>query len=289
MDMAPFTAGCHYAWECIRYQKECGNCIAMFSQHFDDQSHLNWKYKKHLIEETDITFIAAAEWQWRQIQNSSLLANKNKIKILAPTDDDLFRPHDKHHARRNLNLPLDKRLILCGTVYPRHRRKGYKELIEALHILYLALSDHEREAVMLVMAGDIIQDLQNDISFDVKFTGYLSHPELAFAYQAADIFLNSSIEDSGPTMINQAIMSGTPVVAFEMGVAPDLVKSGVTGYMAKLKDTADFAHGIQYILSLPQSEYDSMASQCRRLALESCSLSIVANAYQTLFNSMTKK
>ena len=56
-----------------------------------------------------------------------------------------------------------------------------------------------------------------------------------------------SIEDSGPMMINESIMCGTPVVCFDMGVARDLVHTGRTGYRAALRDSSDLAFGIREV------------------------------------------
>jgi glycosyltransferase involved in cell wall biosynthesis len=94
---------------------------------------------------------------------------------------------------------------------------------------------------------------------------------IASAYKAADVFICPSIEDSGPMMINQSLMCGTPVVSFEMGVAFDLVITGETGYRVKLKDTNDMAKGIMNILALDKISYGKMSDNCRKLALDLCS------------------
>ena len=108
---------------------------------------------------------------------------------------------------------------------------------------------------------------------------------IASAYQIADIFICPSIEDSGPTMINQSIMCGTPVVSFEMGVSPDLVITGKTGYMAKLKDSKDLAQGIFEILSLTDDNFNEMSDNCRKLALKVCSPEVQIGSFENLFKN----
>ena len=68
-------------------------------------------------------------------------------------------------------------------------------------------------------------------------------------------------------MINQSIMSGRPVVAFNMGVAPDLVLNGETGYVADIKDSRDFSMGLHKILSMSESEWEVSSNKCRELGL----------------------
>ena len=40
-DMAPFTGGCHYAWDCQGYQNNCGSCPGLFSSDPFDISFKN--------------------------------------------------------------------------------------------------------------------------------------------------------------------------------------------------------------------------------------------------------
>jgi glycosyltransferase involved in cell wall biosynthesis len=49
-------------------------------------------------------------------------------------------------------------------------------------------------------------------------------------------------------MIPESMLCGTPVVAFDSGGAPDLIRSLETGYLAKYKDCADLANGILTLL-----------------------------------------
>jgi glycosyltransferase involved in cell wall biosynthesis len=101
---------------------------------------------------------------------------------------------------------------------------------------------------------------------------------LAAAYQAADTFVCPSIEDSGPMMINESLMCGTPVVSFDMGVAGDLVHTGTTGYRARLGDCRDLARGIGAILALSPDQRDAVARECRQLALRLCHPGVQARA-----------
>jgi len=117
-----------------------------------------------------------------------------------------------------------------------------------------------------------------------RYIGYLSENELIKAYQLAHIFICPSLEDSGPLMINQAIMCGTPVVAFNIGSATDLVITGETGYLAKIKDPTDMANGIDYVLSLTEIEYRNMSENCRSLAMKLFSTNIFKKKIEKLLN-----
>ena len=50
-------------------------------------------------------------------------------------------------------------------------------------------------------------------------------------------------------MINYGVMAYIPVVAFEMGVALDIIRHKENGYIAKWRDVDDFAEGILYCMT----------------------------------------
>jgi len=279
MDMAPFTGGCHYAWNCENYMNKCGKCPAYKTNNEIDQSTKNWEYKKQYIEKTNITAIAGSEWLYIQLKKSSLFKNKAKQKILLSIDSELFKPNEKNKAREYFNLPVDKKVIFFGAVSYGSKRKGYVELINALKVLKENSDENLIQNIHLVIAGKGNSKLTDDFPFTCSFIGYLTHEKLAKAFQAADVFVSPSIEDSGPMMINQSIMSGTPVVAFEIGVAIDLVITKKTGYRAILRDSADFANGVRYILNLDIIEYNEISTNCRNLGLKSCNSTTQINKF----------
>jgi len=83
-------------------------------------------------------------------------------------------------------------------------------------------------------------------------------------------------------MINESIMCGTPVVAFDIGVADELIVNGETGYKAKLYDCDDFSAGIYEILDADLSKEQLMSDKCRALAMRTCSPEVQARAFMSL-------
>jgi glycosyltransferase involved in cell wall biosynthesis len=287
-DMAPMTGGCHYAWNCKRYSDKCGGCPAYCSNNENDQSRINWYFKNSYIQKTNIIPVAASIWQWRQLNIASLYRSKLKTKILSITNEKHFIVGDKSIARSYFKINSDKFVILIGSVYNSDRRKGFNELMETFKILHKRASNDFMHKVVIAIIGHNNSSLSQSLPFSHIDLGYLSHSELVRAYQAADLFVSPSIEDSGPSMINQSLMCGLPVVAFEMGVAPDLIINHKTGYMAKLGDCEELANGIFDIISLEKSKYDDMRNECRKLALAKCSRIVIAKKFMKLLGEYNK-
>lgn len=274
-DMAPFTGGCHYAWDCKGYQISCGNCPGLFSSDPFDISNKNLIYKKEFLDQVDIHVLALSEWQYRQAKMSTLFKNKPIHKILLPIDSSVFKPVDKANLRMDLKVNPDKKVIFFGAVSLTEKRKGMHYLIESLNRLKEVINSNDSDLgnnILLLVAGKGFDTIVDLLPFESHYMGYLDNNYgIASAYQAADVFLCPSIEDSSPTMVNQSIMSGTPVVSFEMGVSFDLVITGETGYRAKIKDSNDMAQGIFNILKLNSDDYNKLSIRCRELALKLCS------------------
>lgn len=286
-DMAPITGGCHYAWDCKGYLKDCGTCPGLYSSDPHDPTYINLKIKKNYIDKTNIQLITASEWQYRQSKSSSLFRNKTIHKILLSVDSKVFKPVNKENLRTEMGIPNTKKIIFLGAVYMSDLRKGMQYLLESLKLFNDKIMGTTLENnILLLIAGVNIEEIAGSLPFEYHYLGYVDNTKgIASAYQAADVFVCPSIEDSGPSMINQSIMCGTPVVSFEMGVSPDIVISGKTGYMAKLKDSDDLAQGLFNVLSMSDDQYDKMAKNCRELAVERFSQEVQILQFENILNA----
>jgi len=284
LDMGLITGGCHYAWDCMNYCKSCGNCPALNSPSVKDLSYKILKYKKKYVNKLNCIVITPTQWLLNQTVRSSLFTGIEKEKILLGIDEFCFFPQLKYESKKVLKIKYNQKTILIGAITFREERKGARFLIEALEILINSFL-HKPEKITLIIAGESFPrkiDVLN--RFNILQTGYIkSDHQLSDLYRAADIFVSASIEDSGPMMINESIISGTPVVSFEMGAALDLVINGKTGYIAKNRDSYDLAFGIDKILNLDADQYNLYSDNCRKIGLENCSLKKQAHEFEKVF------
>jgi len=251
MDMAPLTGGCHYAGSCQGYQNKCGCCPQLHSCSNWDISRLSWERKKKNLRDLPITIIAPTKWVMERTRESSLFGKSRVEVIPLAIDDKIFRPLDSRVAREVLRLPQDKKVIFYGATFRSEERKGWRYFVEALqHLMHdVSLPLNLRNEIVVALAGFKSPGQTYDLPFPVYDLGYLKdNRTLALAYQAADVFVSSSIEDAGPMMIPEAMMCGTPVVAFNTGGAPDLIETMINGYLAQYRDSLDLAQGIARIL-----------------------------------------
>lgn len=287
MDDSPITGGCHYPWNCEGYKKNCSGCPAILNKSTQQIAELNLNFKKKYLPK-NINFIACSESDFQRAK-SSILKKEGVFKILLPIDSNKFVKGSKLKARQVFDLNLSKKIILYGSLDFKEIRKGGDYFLKAINRLEYNLKAKGEilSNYIILIAGDCGSDVkslfQNSISLKVVFAGRLDENGLINAYQAADVFVSASLEDSGPLMINQAIMCGTPVVAFKIGVANDLIINNKTGYLADIYDFNQLSDGIFNVLNASSSEWETLSNNCRKLAIESFSIPIIIEKYKNIF------
>ena len=257
LDNAPITGGCHYPWSCEGYITTCSVCPAIIKKSIKWISQKNLVLKNEYLP-TDATLLVFSDNDLNRAKRSSLFKDKSIIKLPGYLiDETKYKPGSQADAKAYFNINQSQRVVFFGATSLTEKRKG-------MHLLIDALAHITVENVTYLVAGNAPEPWNHD---HFKLVGNLTEEQLITAYQAADIFVCPTLEDSGPTMINQALMCGTPIVSFETGIGGDLVHTGKTGYRAKHNDSYDLATGINNLLNLSASELQLLRDNSRKFVL----------------------
>jgi glycosyltransferase involved in cell wall biosynthesis len=254
-DMNAFTGGCHYSEGCDGFERECRNCPLLGGR--SDLAHTSWKIKKAAYARLKrLHVICPSQWMATRAAKSSLLGDRPVHVIPNAFPTDRFTLTNKSVARLKLGLPLDKKFLIFGADNLTNRRKGGEWLKAALSKIAMR---HTRDVEILLFGHHAI-----DLPITSRRLGVIQEEErLALAYSAADAFLSSSLEDNGPLTVGESLLCGTPVVAFPVGVVPDLLQHQKTGYIARYQDADDFATGIDWILDADTQSALRRSMHCR--------------------------
>jgi len=110
--------------------------------------------------------------------------------------------------------------------------------------------DHMREPIELVVLGQDAPSPERGFALPTHYAGSLTDDAaLVDLYAASDVVALPSLEDNLPNIAMEALACAKPCVAFNIGGLPDLIKHGVSGYLARTQDLVDFAQGILQCLS----------------------------------------
>nr|WP_315234316.1 glycosyltransferase [uncultured Flavobacterium sp.] len=286
VDMNHFTGGCHFAWDCRGYIKGCDiNCPAIIGENEKELANNNFEVKLRNAKLGNFKIITGSGWTLQQAQES--LIYKNQVEILninSLIDTNILHNKNRAYAKDIFNLDDTKFYILMGCQYANDKRKGFEYLLEALTILYKNITSEQKNRIEVLIVSHMVTQSYNDIPFSKTHINFIKdYRLLALLYQATDVFVNSSIEDSGPMMVSEALACGTPVVGFEMGIVNNMVINGYNGYKAKLKDSSDLAHGIKEILELSKEEYSRYSFNAVKQVEKYSSFEYAAKVFNEFF------
>jgi glycosyltransferase involved in cell wall biosynthesis len=107
---------------------------------------------------------------------------------------------------------------------------------------------------------------------------YLDYAELPAAYHALDLYLVTSREEGGPMGLMESMASHVPVVSTRVGMAPDLIEDGLTGWLADI-DAGSIAERALVALARPEPQA-VLAAARRRVAC--CDWQVVADSHWRL-------
>ncbi|HNY64285.1 MAG TPA: glycosyltransferase family 4 protein [Deltaproteobacteria bacterium] len=283
-DMNPFTGGCHYDAGCGCFRASCGQCPQLGSSSPRDLSERTWRRKREVfgrISPQRLHIVTPSRWLAQEVRNSSLMSRFPVSVIPNSLDTDAFSPLDKVMARTALGLPLDARAVLFISESTTKERKGFVYLAQALS----ALAD--LPGIHLVSLGRGMPSV--DTSIPHLHLGSLDSDRLlALAYSAADLFVIPSLQDNLPNTVLESFACGTPVVGFDVGGIPDMVRPGETGMLTPLRDSAGLGNAIRSLLLNPALRA-GLSANCRRVAVEEYSPAVQAQRYLDLYRSLTGK
>ena len=95
-------------------------------------------------------------------------------------------------------------------------------------------------------------------------------------------------EPFGLVMI-EAMACGTPVIAFNRGSVPEIIKDNKTGFICPANDLNSMVRAIKKIYQMPADEYANMRRQCRKLVEEKFSAEKMVNEYEKVYRKLLAK
>ena len=251
VDMAHATGGCHSNLGCQKYQTGCGACPLLSSSDPQDISSVQAARRAQLWKELDVAILAPSGWSARQAKESFTLGGRELRTFPIPLDLAVLRPADMLSARQALGLPVEGRIVLVRALDPGLVYKGFGLFLEALK----QLDDHG-VALHVAVIGDrgFLPGGFRHVTF-TELGPQRGDAALARAYQAADFFVSPSTNETGPMMAGEAMACGRPLIAYPIGIAPDLVDQGRNGTLVEpVGDVVALAAAIRAYAEMPAAE-----------------------------------
>jgi glycosyltransferase involved in cell wall biosynthesis len=223
------------------------------------------------------------------IENAGIPPHKLH-RVYSAVDTDRFRagrivPEEK---RSQLGIPPGARVVGMAAVF--YFAKDYATLSRAARIVVNQIPD----CVFLFVGGcrepeerkrieDLVTEL--DLTKNVIFTGSLDCMEEVLSL--FDVAVLSTHVEGCSVYILEAMASGKPVVATDVGGNRELVRHGVTGFLTPHEDPEDLAARILDLLENPAVR-TKMGRAGRERAVEKFSLTCQIEAFQRIYRDIER-
>lgn len=216
-DCWAFTGHCpHFSVEeCNKWETHCGHCKQKReypSSVIFDRSFENFDIKKNLFTGIpNLIIITPSNWLADLVRRSYLKEYPVKV-INNGIDLNIFRP-SVSQIREEYKFGNKK--IILGVAAVWNARKGLEDFVELSKKL-----SKRYQIVLIGLKRRQINKLPRNI-IGLPKTDNIK--KLAEWYSASDVFVNTTYEDTFPTVNLEAQACGTPVITYQTGGSPESV------------------------------------------------------------------
>lgn len=198
---------------------------------------------------------------WRNLERKEIASIPNFIAVSNSVEEELKKRGAQNvHVIPNgisedwFNIPnneVDGRILFVGRVIPI---KAIETLIHALKIvkiqtpkahLYIVgpASDKEYKSKLDTLITKF------ELQGSVTFTGPKNGQELEKEYSECSVFILPSKNESNPIVLLEAMATGKPIVASNVGGIPEILDNDVEGYLVEQGNAEQFADRIIKLLA----------------------------------------
>jgi len=195
--------------------------------------------------------VAVSSFGRSQLYRWCSYADWPKVKIVRCGLDKTFTDIESVPMPESPNLACVGRLC---------EQKGQSLLIEALKLL---VDDGYTPHLTLVGDGDMRPDIEAliqsyQLSAHVKITGWASSERVRECLHQTRAMILPSFAEGLPVVIMEALSLGRPVISTYVAGIPELVESGVNGWLVVAGSVKDLANAMKEALNLPPNQLETM-------------------------------
>jgi len=246
-----------------------------------------WRFKK--IISRVVLNSAAAVIALTNNMVSELQKNYGSRIFVLPDgiDSEKFKGFSKQAIRNKLKIDYKDKIVLF--VGGLKEVKGIVFLIEAFKIINKKLPDAR---LFLVGDGPEKNNLENAVKEGglegkVTFIGKVENQKIPEYMALADIFVLPSLSEGLGIVNLEAMASGLPIVATNVGGIPEVVKDGENGFLVDPEDSQKIAEKV--LLLLEDSGLRKNISDNNKEKVKKYSLDIVVEKLMGIYSLCLKK
>ena len=285
-DMWLYTGHCAYSHDCDRWKIGCGRCPYPDSNPpiRSDATRIEWWLKRRVYARSRLYLVSPSRWL-AELARESMAAHLPIQVIPNGVDTKTYFPIDRILCRKVLGIPQDRKVLMFSSLNVKDTRKGGDLLVETLKGLPPSL----KSRILLLTMGNRGEGMSLTGGIPVLNLGYTASDQLkAIAYSAADLFVLPTRAENFALVLLESLACGTPIVSFRVGGVPEVVRPGVTGYLAEPESADGLREGIEKLLQ-DNDLHASLSRQCREVAVREYRLETQVERYVRLYEELLYK
>jgi len=247
---------------------------------------MNWLFKKK--DSSKIGYELCLRWSHYLVTGSEGMKqgyaehyqlNPDKIKVMPNWINlDRFNTEPKTQGSKLKTLLF---------VHWISKRKGADMIVPIVKHLLLDFGSSVPEFKLLVAGGgpykeNLLQEIKdNSLEQYIEVLGAVPNKNLPEYYAKADIFIMPSMEEGFPHVLLEAMASGVPYVASDVGAVREISPEIAQRFLVKPGDVEMFAHKIETLMSDEKIYEDFKKEELQKV--KEYSLDRIVNKFIELF------
>lgn len=121
----------------------------------------------------------------------------------------------------------------------------------------------------------------------IYYAGFIPQYHIAPYYQAAKVtVLPIRTPEPFGLVMAESMACGTPVVAFDLGAAREIIDHGKTGFLVKPNDTKSMIQAVRHIIEMDKEQYQEMQRACRTKVEQNFTEAKMIEGYEKVYQKI---
>jgi glycosyltransferase involved in cell wall biosynthesis len=249
-----------------------------------------WRVLARLYHRLASGIVAISESD-KKILTEYYKTNPTKIRLIpVGIDENAFKPELREHAKAiktKFGISETAPILICTSrLLPE---KGHHFLVAAAPTIlnqfpeahFVIVGEGEAKTALLKQVEDL------NLSANFTFTGNLPPDLVAKSLAAAEVAVFPSLRESVSRAACEAVFSGTPLIATDVGSMRQVIENGKTGWIVPPEDVSALTKAVIEVLSDPVRSR-AMAEEARLNLLKTQSLSHTIALTDEFYRSMAR-
>lgn len=282
-DLFPITGGCAFPYDCDRWMSQCRHCPQQgkypIGTEFDHTTRMQ-AIKQKAFRDLPVTIISPSKHLAAAVKRSHMFGSAEFHVIPYGVDTELFHP-GRQDARAKLGMGQDEPAVLLIAPRLDDPRKGVDHAVKALRQVRMPNLN-----VLVLGTGDSQRLVESLSPHRLRPFGYVKdRMTVADCYAAVDLVLFPSLAENFPCVVQEAMASGTAVLAYNIDGVKEQIVSDETGFLAAPGDVETLARSARELLENGPL-LKQVGQSARRYACTEWSLARFLDCHEALYREL---